>query len=256
MDFLVIQDLTKKFGSVVAVNKASLNVRAGELLVIIGESGCGKTTLLRLIAGLETLDSGLIFIGGAPVNDIPVGQRGVQIIFQHYALWPHMKIYDDHKYTNMTLPLRVRKWSRDKIRDYILPLAKSLQIHEDLFQRKPDTLSGGEQQRVAMGRAMVTAPRVLLMDEPLSNLDPASRIRMRAEVRSFHEKNRLTTLYVTHNVTDGINLGDRIAVMRDGSFEQVDTVQKIRERPVNQYVADFFKPVELKFAKLRSWQSP
>jgi ABC-type sugar transport system ATPase subunit len=256
MDFLVIQDLTKKFDSIVAVNKASLNVRAGELLVIIGESGCGKTTLLRLIAGLETLDSGLIFIGGAPVNDIPAGQRGVQIIFQHYALWPHMKVYDDHRYTNMTLPLRVRKWSKDKIRDYILPLAKSLQIHEDLFQRKPDTLSGGEQQRVAMGRAMVTAPRVLLMDEPLSNLDPASRIRMRAEVRSFHEKNRLTTLYVTHNITDGIDLGDRIAVMRDGSFEQVDTVQNIRARPANQYVADFFKPVELKFAKLKSWESP
>jgi multiple sugar transport system ATP-binding protein len=256
MDSLVIQDITKNFGSVVAVNKANLNVRDGELLVIIGDSGCGKTTLLRIIAGLETLDSGFIFIGGAPVNELPAGQRGVQIIFQHYALWPHMKVYDDNRYTNMTLPLRVRKWSKDKIREYILPLAKSLQIHEDLFQRKPDTLSGGEQQRVAMGRAMVTAPRVLLMDEPLSNLDPASRNRMRAEVRSFHEKNRLTTLYVTHNITDGIDLGDRIAVMRDGSFEQVDTFKNIREHPVNQYVSDFFKPVELRFAKLKSWQSP
>jgi ABC-type sugar transport system ATPase subunit len=256
MDSLVIQDLTKNFGSVVAVNKANLNVRAGELLVIIGDSGCGKTTLLRLIAGLEIPDSGLIFMGGAQINEIPAGQRGVQIIFQHYALWPHMKVYDDHRYTNMSLPLRVRKWSKEKIRDYILPLAKSLQIHEDLFQRKPDTLSGGEQQRVAMGRAMVTAPRVLLMDEPLSNLDSASRIKMRAEIRSFHEQNRLTTLYVTHNVADGIDLGDRLAVMRDGHFEQIDTIQNLRERPANQYVADFFKPAELRFAQLRSWRSP
>jgi multiple sugar transport system ATP-binding protein len=253
MDTLVIKGLTKKFDSVVAVNDANLSVRAGELLVIIGESGCGKTTLLRLIAGLEEPDSGDIFIGGERVNHLPAGERNVQMIFQHFALWPHMKVYDDRRYSNMSLPLRVRKWAKDKIGIHIRPLAQSLRIHEDLFQRKPDTLSGGEQQRVAMGRAMATAPRVLLMDEPLSNLDPVLRSDMREEIRSFHVRNRLTTLYVTHNVADAMDLGDRMAVMRDGYFEQVDTVQNLRENPASDYVSDFFKPADLRFAEIRSW---
>jgi multiple sugar transport system ATP-binding protein len=254
MDSLVIKGLTKKFDSVVAVNEANLNVRAGELLVVIGESACGKTTLLRLIAGLEDPDSGLIFIDKAPVNDIPAGQRNVQIIFQHLALWPHMKVYDDRRYSNMSLPLRVRKWTRENIRGQIRSLANSLLIHEDLFQRKPDTLSGGEKQRVAVGRAMVTAPRILLMDEPLSNLDPVIRADMRSEIRRYHENHRLTTIYVTHNLPDGIELGDRIAVMRDGHFEQVDTAKNLKENPANQYVADFFKPADLRFAQIRSWR--
>ena len=252
MDALVVQDLTKKFGSVVAVKDANLNVRAGELLVIIGESGCGKTTLLRLIAGLEQPDGGTVFIGGVPVNDIPAGGRDVQMIFQHFALWPHMKVFDDRRYSNITLPLRVRKWGRENIREHFRPLAKSLQIHEDLFQRKPDTLSGGEKQRVALGRAMVTAPRVLLMDEPLSNLDPGSRVTMRDEIRTFHREHRLTTVYVTHNITDAVDLGDRIGVMHDGSFEQIDTVQNLRAHPASEYVSEFFKPAQLRFAQIRA----
>jgi ABC-type sugar transport system ATPase subunit len=252
MDALTIKGLSKKFGSVVAVSDANLSVRAGELLVIMGESGCGKTTLLRLIAGLENPDTGEIFIGGERVNDVPAGARGVQIIFQHFALWPHMKVYDDRRYSNISLPLRVRKWAQDKIREHIRPLAKSLQIHEDLFQRKPDSLSGGEKQRIAMARAMVTAPRVLLMDEPLSNLDPGSRVAMRDEIRSFHRQHRLTTVYVTHNLADATDLGDRIAVMREGRFEQVDTVQNLREHPASEYVADFFRPQDLFFRSVRS----
>ena len=254
MDSLVIKGLTKRFDSVVAVNEADLNVRAGEFLVIIGESACGKTTLLRLIAGLEKPDSGLIFIGGVPVNDVPAGQRGVQMIFQHFALWPHMKVYDDRRYSNMSFPLRIRNWAREKIGAHIRTLAHSLLIHEDLFQRKPDTLSGGEKQRVAMGRAMVTAPRILLMDEPLSNLDPVIRADMRDEIRSYHNKHRLTTIYVTHNLTDGIDLGDRMAVMRDGRFVQVDTAKNLKENPAHQYVADFFKPADQRFAQLGSWR--
>jgi multiple sugar transport system ATP-binding protein len=255
MDYLVIRNLTKRFGDVVAVNEANLNVSAGELLVVIGGSGCGKTTLLRLISGLEDPDSGIIYIGGEAVNDIPAGQRGVQIIFQHFALWPHMKVFDERRDSNMGFPLRIRKWAKEKIREHIRPLAKSLQINEALFDRKPDTLSGGEKQRVALARAMVTAPRVLVMDEPLSSLDPASRVTLKAEIRNFHKENHLTTIYVTHNVADGIDLGDRIAVMRDGRFEQIGTAEELIKNPANSYVADFFKPPDLRFAEMRPWQN-
>lgn len=248
MDALVLRSLTKRFGSVVAVNGVNLNVRAGEFLVIIGESGCGKTTLLRLIAGLEAADNGFIYIGGVPANDIPAGQRGVQIIFHNFALWPHMKVYDDSKYSNISFPLKVRNWPREKIREHIRTIVDSLQIKEALFDRKPDTLSGGEKQRVAMARAMVTTPKILVMDEPLSNLDPISRATMRAEIRSFHEQHGLITIYVTHNVADGIDLADRMAVMRDGRFEQIDTIENLMKDPDSQYVADFFRPEDLRFA--------
>jgi multiple sugar transport system ATP-binding protein len=223
------------------VDQANLDVNAGEFLVIVGESGCGKTTTLRLIAGLETPDSGTIFIGGAPVNDIPVGRRNVQMIFQNYALWPHMKIFDERSYTNLTLPLKIRKWSREKISEFLRPLASKLGIEESFFQRKPSELSGGQQQRVALGRAMTTAPRIMLMDEPLSNVDPPNRLKMRQEILAFHREHRLTTLYVTHNLADGIALADRIAVMHRGKFEQVDSAANLMREPANGYVADFFK---------------
>ncbi|MFQ5542034.1 MAG: ABC transporter ATP-binding protein [Candidatus Binatia bacterium] len=248
MDSMVIRDLTKRFDSVVAVDKTNLTVHDGELLVIIGESGCGKTTLLRLIAGLEDPDSATIFIGGVPVNDIPVGHRGVQMIFQNFALWPHMKVFDDRKWTNLTLPLKIRKWSQEKIREFIRPLTKNLGIEEGFFLRKPTELSAGQQQRVAMGRAMTTAPRILLMDEPLSNLDPTSRLKMRREILTFHRDHRLTTLYVTHNLPDALALGDRIAVMRAGQFDQVDTSENLMRYPANQYVTDFFRASELKLS--------
>ena len=238
---LSLRALTKTFGSVVAVDQANLDVNSGEFLVIVGESGCGKTTTLRLIAGLETPDSGTIFIGGVPVNDIPVGRRNVQMIFQNYALWPHMKIFDEGRYTNLTLPLKIRKWSSEKISEFLRPLAGKLGIEESFFQRKPSELSGGQQQRVALGRAMTTSPRIMLMDEPLSNIDPPNRLKMRQEILAFHREHRLTTLYVTHNLADGVALADRIAVMHRGKFEQVDTAAKLMREPANSYVADFFK---------------
>jgi len=251
---LELRAVTKQFGSVVAVDHADLAVNDRELLVIVGESGCGKTTTLRLIAGLEVPDAGSIYLGGVPVNDIPPGRRGVEIIFQNYALWPHMKVFDAKSYTNLSLPLKIRNWSREKIGELIRPLTQKLGIDEKLFDRKPSQLSGGEQQRVALGRAMTTAPRVLLMDEPLSNIDPPNRLRMREEILKFHQEHRLTTLYVTHNLADALALGDRIAVMRNGRFEQVDTPENLMRRPSSSFVADFFKASELKFRD--AWSRP
>jgi ABC-type sugar transport system ATPase subunit len=226
---------------VTAVDQASLDVEAGEFLVIVGESGCGKTTTLRLIAGLEQPDSGTIFIGGAPVNDVPVGRRGVQMIFQNYALWPHMRVFDEQRYSNLSLPLKVRKWSSDKIAEFLRPLAWKIGIEESFFKRKPSELSGGQQQRVALGRAMVTSPNIMLMDEPLSNIDPPNRLKMRQEILAFHKEHKLTTLYVTHNLADGIALADRIAVMHEGRFEQADTSENLMRHPATEYIADFFK---------------
>jgi len=238
---LSLRKLTKNFGNVMAVDHANLDVNAGEFLVIVGESGCGKTTTLRLIAGLEQPDSGTIFIGGAAVNDVPVGRRGVQMIFQNFALWPHMRVFDDQRYSNLSLPLKVRKWSSDKITEFLRPLAWKFGIEESFFKRKPSELSGGQQQRVALGRAMVTSPRIMLMDEPLSNIDPPNRLKMRQEIMAFHKEHRLTTLYVTHNLADGIALADRIAVMHEGKFEQADTPENLMRQPATEYVADFFK---------------
>jgi len=244
---LSLRKLTKRFGAVAAVDQANLDVNAGEFLVIVGESGCGKTTTLRLIAGLEQPDSGTIFINGAPVNDIPVGRRNVQMIFQNYALWPHMRVFDADRYSNLTLPLKVRKWTSEKITEYLRPLAWKIGIDESHFNRKPTELSGGQQQRVALGRAMVTSPQIMLMDEPLSNIDPPNRLKMRQEILNFHKENRLTTLYVTHNLADGVALADRIAVMREGRFEQADTADNLMRHPVTDYVADFFRAEQFGF---------
>ncbi|HZD39669.1 MAG TPA: ABC transporter ATP-binding protein [Terriglobales bacterium] len=245
MIVLSLRGLTKRFGSVIAVKDATLDVNAGEFLVIVGESGCGKTTLLRLIAGLEQPDEGTIFIGGVPVNDVPPGKRGVQMIFQSYALWPHMKVFDERRYSNLTLPLKIRKWSSERMTGFLRPLAEKLGIEESFFNRKPTELSGGQQQRVAVGRAMATSPRILLMDEPLSNIDPPNRLKMRQEITKFHQEHELTTLYVTHNLADGIALADRIAVMKEGRFEQVDTAENLMRHPATGYVGDFFKAEEL-----------
>jgi len=238
---LSLRGLTKQFGPVLAVDHATLDVHAGEFVVIVGESGCGKTTLLKLIAGLESPDSGTILIGGLPVNDVPVGKRNVQMIFQNFALWPHMKVFDEQAHTNLTFPLKVRKWSSEKISEFLRPLAQKVGIETSFFERKPSELSGGQQQRVALGRAMATSPRILLMDEPLSNFDPPNRLKMRKEILTFHREHSLTTLYVTHNLADGVALADRVAVMHDGKFDQIDTVTNLIRHPASRYVADFFE---------------
>ena len=242
---LSLRALTKSFGSVLAVDGASLDVSSGEFLVVVGESGCGKTTILRLIAGLEKPDTGAIFISGRDMNDVPAGKRNVQMIFQNYALWPHMKVFEENRYTNLSLPLKVRKWSDARIGELLRPLARRVGIDDSFFNRRPTQLSGGQQQRVALGRAMATAPEILLMDEPLSNIDPPNRLKMRGEILKFHKDNRLTTIYVTHNLADGVAMADRIAVMRAGRFEQVDTAERLMREPATRYIADFFKAEEL-----------
>ena len=253
---LELRGVTKTFGSVTAVDRADLAVQDCELVAIVGESGCGKTTMLRLIAGLETPDGGSIFIAGAPVNDVPVGKRNVQMIFQNFALWPHMRVFDERRYSNLTFPLKIRKWSQEKIRGFIGPMTQRLGLDEGFFRRKPGELSGGEQQRVALGRALTTSPRILLMDEPLSNIDPPNRLKMRGEILKFHRENRLTTLYVTHNLPDALALADRIAVMRAGRFEQVDTAENLMRRPATGYVADFFRASELRPRDFSAGQNP
>ena len=234
---------TKHFGSVTAVDDLSLDVPSGEFLVIVGPSGCGKTTLLRLIAGLETLDSGHVYLDGVWSNEIGVGKRNVQMIFQSLALWPHMKILDPKHYSNISLPLRVRQWTVDQISTRVMNVARRVGLGEDKFNRKPDELSGGERQRVALARAMTTAPGVFLMDEPLSSLDPPARVEMRNEILHLHRELRSTFLYVTHNMSDAVAMADRIALMRDGHIVQVGTSEELWNQPVDEFVREFLRSV-------------
>ena len=219
-----------------AVDIADFGVDTGEFVAIMGESGSGKTTLLRLIAGLEQPDQGDIYIGGEYVNDVPVGRRPVQLIFQSLALWPHLRVMDERGYSNLSLPLRVRGWTGDQIRARVSNVTRRVGLREYLYPRKPDELSGGERQRVALARAMVTEAKTFLMDEPLSSLDPISRPRMRTEVRRLHDETGATTLYVTHSIADARAMADRIAVIRDGRIIRTGTYQELIEAPGDEYV--------------------
>ena len=221
-----------------AVDIDGLDVNDGEFMAIMGESGSGKTSLLRLIAGLEKPSHGDIYIGGHWMNDTPVGRRPVQMIFQTLALWPHLRVMDAGSYSNLSFPLKVRRWTKAQIVDRVRGVSERVGLSEELYPRHPDELSGGERQRVALARAMVTDTTTFLMDEPLSSLDPISRPKMRTEIRRLHDEQRATTLYVTHNFGDATAMADRIAVMRDGQIIQVGAYQYLIDNPVNQYVTD------------------
>lgn len=241
--------VTKSFGKppkrkkdpqpVLAVNNLFLIVPDKEFLVIVGPSGCGKTTTLRLLAGLEKPDSGHILIDDEIVDDVPAGKRGVQMVFQNYALWPHMKVFDEKDLTNMSYALRIRNWLPQNIVRRVDEVSKKVGLETQLFNRKPHQLSEGQKQRVAIGRSIVLTPKILLMDEPVTNLDPPSRVKMRKEIRELHDGVGLTTVYVTHNMADALAMADRIAVMRDGSFIQVATPRELWDHPANEFVADF-----------------
>ncbi len=230
-------NVVKRFGDVIAVNKVSFEVRHGEFFALLGPSGCGKTTTLRLIAGLEEPDEGEIYIDGRVVNNLHPKDRDVAMVFQNYALYPHMKVYD-----NIAFPLRVRKkelgLTNEDIRQAVLRVAKMLKI-EELLDRYPSQLSGGQQQRVALARALVRKPKVWLLDEPLSNLDAKLRLMMRAELKRLQRELGITTIYVTHDQAEATSMADRIAVMNEGRILQIGRPEELYLRPRNIFVATF-----------------
>ena len=225
--------LEKYFGEICALDEVQLRVRDGELLVIVGPSGCGKTTLLRLIAGLDFPDSGRVQIGDETVNGVAPDKRGVAMVFQSYALYPHMNVRN-----NIAFPLQNERLPRDEIRSRVEQAARQLEIHNRL-ERYPAQLSGGERQRVALARAIVRQPRVFLFDEPLSSLDAGLRRVARAELRRYQRRLGVTTLLVTHDQQDALSLGDRIAVMSEGRIRQIGTAQELYRRPADTFVATF-----------------
>jgi len=248
MDKLRLEGLTKRFGNVVAVNNLSLSVRDREFLVLVGPSGCGKTTTLRLIAGLEQPDSGNIYIDDEWVNEVEAGRRGVQMIFQNYALWPHMKVMHEKQYANINFALKIRKWLNEDIRSRVGDIARRIGIDSQLFSRIPGELSGGQRQKVAIGRAIVIPPKVFLMDDPMTNIDPPSRITLRGEILKVHEQLGTTTVYVTHNMADAMAMADRIAMMKEGAILQIDTPEKMYYHPLDNFVADFIRSYDSFFA--------
>jgi multiple sugar transport system ATP-binding protein len=230
---IAISGVTKRFGSVVAVDAVDLTVDEGEFMVLVGPSGCGKTTLLRMIAGLEDVTDGRIEIGGRDVTDVSPRDRDVAMVFQSYALYPHMSTRE-----NLGYGLRMRKTEKSEIRRRVDEVAGMLGLDE-LLDRKPAQLSGGQRQRVAMGRAIVREPAAFLMDEPLSNLDAKLRVDMRAQLSRLHERLGVTTVYVTHDQIEAMTLGQRVAVMRDGRIQQAGEPQALYREPANLFVAAF-----------------
>jgi multiple sugar transport system ATP-binding protein len=227
------ENVTKIFGQSAVVDQLSLAAEDGELVVLLGPSGCGKTTTLRMLAGLEDATSGDIFIGDERVNEVPTRYRDVAMVFQNYALYPHMTIAE-----NIAYPLRVRKIARDEIERRVKQVADMLEIGR-LLRRRPGELSGGERQRVALARAIIREPRVYLMDEPLSNLDAKLRVQMRGELKRLQHELGTTTVYVTHDQAEAMTLAHRVAIMRAGRLQQFDTPMNIYNRPTNRFVAEF-----------------
>ena len=234
MSGISLDEVTKVYSNgVVAVDELSLDIAEGEFCVLVGPSGCGKSTLLRMIAGLEDVTAGDVLIDDIDVTEKPPQERDIAMVFQNYALYPHMTVRE-----NLAFGLRLKKLPKDEWRRRVAEVAKVLGL-EDLLDRKPSALSGGQRQRVAMGRAMVREPRAFLMDEPLSNLDAKLRVQMRAELARLHERLGVTTVYVTHDQVEAMTLGDRVAVMRDGVLQQVDAPQTLYRNPANLFVAAF-----------------
>ncbi len=238
---VVIRHLSKKFDGVNAVNDVNLQIRDKEFLVLVGPSGCGKTTTLRMVAGLESITGGDILIGDRIVNDLAPMDRDIAMVFQNYALYPHMSVYD-----NMAFGLKMRKFARADIAKRVQEAAEILGI-QPLLARKPRQLSGGQRQRVALGRAIVRHPQVFLFDEPLSNLDAKLRVQMRVELKKLHLRLGTTAIYVTHDQVEAMTLGDRVVVMKDGWVQQVGEPLELYNKPANKFVAGFLGSPAMNF---------
>ncbi len=239
---LTLKGIYKKYpGGVVAVSDVNLEIRDKEFIILVGPSGCGKSTTLRMIAGLEEISEGELYIGDRLVNDIAPKDRDIAMVFQNYALYPHMTVFE-----NMAFGLKLRKVPKDEIERKVNEAAKILDLTH-LLDRKPKAMSGGQRQRVALGRAIVRSPQVFLLDEPLSNLDAKLRAQMRTEISKIHKKLGTTFIYVTHDQTEAMTMGDRIVVMKDGFIQQIDTPQNLYENPVNKFVAGFLGSPQMNF---------
>ncbi|MET0429821.1 MAG: sn-glycerol-3-phosphate ABC transporter ATP-binding protein UgpC [Microvirga sp.] len=240
-----MEGAVKRFGAVQVLNSIDLEVADGEFVVLVGPSGCGKSTLLRLIAGLEEISDGEIWIGGDIVNDVPPRDRDIAMVFQNYALYPHMTVFD-----NMAFGLKLRGTPKAEIKQRVDEAARILDIIP-LLERKPKALSGGQRQRVAMGRAIVRNPKVFLFDEPLSNLDAKLRVQMRTEIKKVHQTVRTTTVYVTHDQVEAMTLADRVVVMNHGVIEQVGPPQELYHHPKTRFVAGFIGSPAMNFLPAR-----
>ena len=244
MSQVSLVDVTKTYaGDIQAVKKFNLGIERGEFLVLVGPSGCGKSTLLRMVAGLEEISGGKIYIGDKLVNDMPPKDRNIAMVFQNYALYPHMTVFD-----NMAFGLKLRRYPKPEITARVQEAADILGIRE-LLGRKPKELSGGQRQRVAVGRAIVRKPLVFLFDEPLSNLDAKMRVQMRVEINRLHNRLKTTMIYVTHDQTEAMTMGDRIVVMEKGIIQQVATPQMLYSHPANKFVASFIGSPPMNFIK-------
>jgi multiple sugar transport system ATP-binding protein len=241
---VILENVVKKFGDTIVVKNLNLEIKDKEFAVLVGPSGCGKTTTLRMIAGLEDITEGKIYIDGKVVNNVPPKDRDIAMVFQNYALYPHMKVYD-----NMAFGLKIRGYSKKEIDIRVREAAEILNITH-LLDRYPRELSGGQRQRVAVGRAIVRKPKVFLFDEPLSNLDAKLRVQMRAELKKLHERLQTTIIYVTHDQVEAMTMGSKICVMKDGVIQQVDTPINLYDYPKNKFVAGFIGTPPMNFVEV------
>lgn len=248
MAVIKFEQVTKNYGKISAIKAADFEIRDKEFMVLVGPSGCGKSTLLRMIAGLEEISAGKLYIDEKVVNDLPPKDRDIAIVFQNYALYPHMTAYD-----NLAFGLKIRGLNKKIIREKVMEAARILEI-EPLLDRKPKAMSGGQRQRIAIGRAIVRSPKVFLFDEPLSNLDAKLRGQMRLEIARLHQKLQTTIVYVTHDQVEAMTLGDRIAVINQGEIQQIDTPQNLYDYPQNRFVAGFIGSPPMNF--IDGWLEP
>src|SRR2546425_1743498 len=242
---VALRNIVKTFDKTPAVQGIDLDISDREFIVLVGPSGCGKSTTLRMIAGLEEATSGEIYIGDQLVNDVPPKDRDIAMVFQTYALYPHMTVFE-----NMSFGLRLKKFPKPEIKERVQVAARILDI-TDLLDRRPKQLSGGQRQRVAMGRAIVRTPKVFLFDEPLSNLDAKLRVQMRMEIKKVHQKVTTTTVYVTHDQIEAMTLADRVVVMNGGKIEQIGSPNEVYHRPMTHFVAGFIGSPAMNFMSCR-----